>query len=66
MAERIRGAVAAIAFVPQGQPCALSVSIGGAPCTPGAQFNDIYSLADRHLYEAKHAGRDRVAIAHAA
>lgn len=66
MAERIRSAVAATAFAPNGKLCPLSVSIGGALCTPGTPFNDIYRLADRHLYEAKHAGRDRVAIAHAA
>lgn len=66
MAERIRSAAAAIVFAPQGRLCPLSVSIGGAPCAPGAQFSDLYRLADRHLYAAKHAGRDRVAIAHAA
>ncbi|WP_332693244.1 GGDEF domain-containing protein [Devosia sp.] len=66
VAERIRGAVAAIAFLPDGQTCALSVSIGGATYAMRAEFGHLYRLADRHLYEAKNTGRDRVAMMQAA
>lgn len=65
-AERIRSAIASIVFAPKGTLYPLSVSIGGALYAAGAQFNDLYRLADQRLYEAKHAGRDRVAIAQAA
>lgn len=66
IAEKIRSAIAAIIFAPNGTRYPLSVSIGGAIYAAGAQFNDLYRLADQRLYAAKHAGRDRVAIAQAA
>ncbi|MHA6690797.1 GGDEF domain-containing protein [Devosia sp. A449] len=66
VAERIRSAIATITFAPNGTKYPLSVSIGGAIYVAGAQFNDLYRLADQRLYAAKHAGRDRVAIAQAA
>ena len=66
VAERIRRSVAAIAFAPGGIPCPLSVSIGGATYVTRAPFRELYRLADRHLYQAKNTGRDRVAIMQAA
>lgn len=66
VAERIRGAVAALRFLPDGVPCRLSVSIGGASFSRPAQFEDLYRLADQRLYDAKHDGRDRVAMMQAA
>jgi diguanylate cyclase (GGDEF)-like protein len=66
VAERIRHAVAAITFSPGGFHCPLSVSIGGATYASHAPFGDLYRLADQHLYEAKNAGRDRVAMMNAA
>ncbi|WP_316356274.1 GGDEF domain-containing protein [Devosia sp.] len=66
VAERIRRAVSAIDFAPDGMPCPLSVSIGGATYETRAPFGELYRLADRHLYEAKNTGRDRVAIMQAA
>jgi len=66
VAERIRRSIAAIAFLPGGKPCPLSVSIGGATYAAQAPFGDLYRLADRHLYEAKNTGRDRVAMMQAA
>ena len=66
VAERIRRAVSAIAFAPDGVPCPLSVSIGGATYAASAPFGELYRLADRHLYEAKNTGRDRVAVMQAA
>ena len=66
VAERVRRAVAAIAFMPDGVPCPLSVSIGGAAYAAPTQFTDLYRLADRRLYDAKNTGRDRVALMQAA
>lgn len=66
VAERIRGAVAAIQFVPNGEQCRLSVSIGGATYVNRADFGDLYRLADNYLYQAKNTGRDRVAMMQAA
>ena len=62
VAERIRRSVSAIGFAPGGTACPLSVSIGGATYATPAPFGELYRLADRHLYEAKNTGRDRVAM----
>ena len=66
VAERIRLAISHLQFSPSGLLHPLSVSIGGAAFTLRADFNDLYRLADQRLYEAKHAGRDRVALMQAA
>ena len=66
VAERVRRAVAAIEFVPRGTHWPLSVSIGGAAYAMCMQFSDLYRLADQRLYEAKNAGRGRVAMMQAA
>lgn len=66
VAERIRLAVSALHFAPNGEAYPLSVSIGGATFALHAEFNELYRLADQRLYEAKHAGRDRVALMQAA
>lgn len=66
VAERIRAAIVAIQFIPNDKPCPLSVSIGGATYANGAEFDDLYRLADLHLYHAKDTGRDRVAMMQAA
>lgn len=67
VAERIRHTVGTVDFVPDGRACPLSVSIGGATYDAGpAVFDDLYRLADTHLYRAKNTGRDRVAIMQAA
>lgn len=66
VAERIRRAVAGIAFAPDGISCPLSVSIGGATYANKAPFEELYRHADNHLYEAKNTGRDRVALRQAA
>ena len=66
VAERVRRAVSAIDFGPDGTRWPLSVSIGGAAYITPAQFSDLYRLADQRLYEAKNTGRDRVALMQAA
>ena len=66
VAERVRRAVSAIDFRPDGRGWPLSVSIGGAAYIARAQFSDLYRLADQRLYEAKNTGRDRVALMQAA
>ena len=66
VAERIRLTISRLQFSPSGLRHPLSVSIGGAAFTLRADFTDLYRLADQRLYEAKHAGRDRVALMQAA
>jgi len=62
VADRIRIAISAVAFTPDGQPHRLSVSVGGATFDRRATFADLYRHADQRLYAAKNAGRDRVDI----
>jgi diguanylate cyclase (GGDEF)-like protein len=58
-AERVRRAVAAITH-----PVAITVSAGVASFpTDGVDPETLYASADRALYEAKHAGRNRVCSA---
>lgn len=62
IAERIRTAVNAVPFRPEGEPCHLSVSVGGATFDRFTTFTDLFRQADQRLYEAKGRGRDRVEI----
>ncbi len=39
---------------------AMTASAGVATCVTAAELKDLIKVADRRLYEAKHAGRDRV------
>jgi len=66
VAERIRNAIGSIVFSPGGARCPLSVSIGGALFEHPTPFLTLYRQADQRLYEAKHLGRDRVAMPDAA
>lgn len=63
VAERIRSAIRRLDFSPDGVNHPLSVSIGGALVAAPSPFDAIFRLADRHLYLAKHAGRDQVRLA---
>ncbi|MFI0843398.1 GGDEF domain-containing protein [Mesorhizobium sp. IMUNJ 23232] len=66
VAERIRAAINAAEFVPDGQRCALSVSVGGAIFERDSSFAQLYKYADQRLYNAKRNGRNRVEIARGA
>lgn len=65
-AERIRAAVNALFVTSEGIAQRLSVSIGGAVCAGDSGFSELFRIADRRLYEAKHAGRNRVELGHKA
>ncbi|AOV96143.1 diguanylate cyclase [Edwardsiella hoshinae] len=65
LAEQIREQVAALAFRAQdGQPVALTLSIGGVVCRTARQSAEGYMVqADSALYQAKQTGRNRVVLA---
>ncbi len=62
MAQRIRAAVEATATDWEGQPIAITVSIGGAQWAVGSPLasDQVLAATDRALYQAKHLGRNRV------
>lgn len=63
-AERIRNAVEALDFrLPGGERLPLTVSIGGIAHSPQAPFAELMREADRRLYAAKRAGRNRIDLA---
>jgi diguanylate cyclase (GGDEF)-like protein len=62
VAERIRKAIADAEFTPDGSRAELSVSVGGVSFNHNVPFTELYRLADQRLYQAKQAGRNRVAL----
>jgi len=61
VAERLRREVAANFMVVASHPVSATVSIGVATSTPAMhELSDLMTAADRALYDAKHAGRNRV------
>jgi diguanylate cyclase (GGDEF)-like protein len=60
-AERVRAAVAAAPVLADGQPYALTVSIGVVLVAEREQLNGALARADQALYAAKSGGRNRVA-----
>ena len=62
IADRIRRAVDARQFWPNGRHCDLSVSVGAAAFEKPASFEDLFRVADKCLYEAKNAGRNRIVL----
>ena len=65
IAERLRRMVRAAPLQPAEnvEPVAISVSVGGALAGPGDDMDSLLRAADRALYAAKRAGRDRSRIA---
>jgi diguanylate cyclase (GGDEF)-like protein len=61
LAERIRQNVGQLRLPAMGERH-LTISLGVAELTPDEQVRDIYARADRALYRAKRAGRDRVEV----
>lgn len=70
LAERVLQAISATAYdLPNGEPVAITASIGIAGVTPGPQAQDLKTVgdaliarADVALYRAKSGGRDQVAV----
>ena len=63
-AERLRHAIEQVEFVARAQRVPLRVSIGIATLLPGDDFAALLRRADRALYAAKRAGRNRVVGPH--
>ncbi|CDX19402.1 Diguanylate cyclase [Mesorhizobium sp. ORS 3324] len=62
VAESIRLRIREAEFAPGGQPWPLSVSIGGIAFSGPTTYQDMFQVADRHLYKAKSNGRDQVSF----
>lgn len=64
IAERIRHTISATPIEVSGQATRVTTSAGVATIRPGEErIEDLLHRADTALYRAKHAGRDRVALA---
>ncbi|MBZ0252342.1 MAG: GGDEF domain-containing protein, partial [Candidatus Methylomirabilis sp.] len=66
LGERLLAAVRALRVVHDGLEIPVSVSVGAAVLAPGESADDWTRRADRALYQAKAAGRDRLALAETA
>lgn len=64
VAERIRRSISEIAFRPGGRPHQLTVSVGGVSFEDQLGFVELFRIADRRLYQAKHSGRNRIELTH--
>jgi len=65
VAERVRAAVADFAFLEPDHPLRVTVSAGAATFAPGADIasaEQLVAAADRALYAAKKAGKNRVVV----
>lgn len=60
IAERARETIAATRIPTAGGEIAITTSIGVASLEPGETWTDLFLRADRAVYRAKGAGRDRV------
>lgn len=64
IAERARAAIAALQVTTaEGEPIALSISIGVAPLVAGSALEQALAQADAAMYSAKRGGRNRVLAA---
>ena len=59
MARRLLRTVASLDPLIDGTPVGISCSIGGTVYRPGESWEDLFARADRGLYLAKQAGRNR-------
>jgi diguanylate cyclase (GGDEF)-like protein len=59
MARRLLRTVASLDPLIDGTPVGISCSIGGTAYRPGESWEDLFARADRSLYLAKQAGRNR-------
>lgn len=65
-AERIRHAIEPAPLTMDGHTIAITASIGVGVLAPeDREFDDMLRRADRAVYAAKHAGRNRVVMAEA-
>ena len=63
-AERLRLAVTSLPVeLPEGDPIAVTVSVGVARARGGRRTDDLFGDADAALYDAKRAGRNRTRVA---
>ncbi len=63
LAERLREAIAQAMFGLPDQPFSVTASIGATEATEADRtFSEIFHRADRALYQAKNAGRNRVVL----
>ncbi len=62
VAERVRKRINTRTITDTGREVRVTASLGGATCSPGCKANadDLIRQADEALYQAKHAGRNRV------
>jgi diguanylate cyclase (GGDEF)-like protein len=63
LAERLRQAVSETVVMHDGEPIALTASLGVAQRQPEQSLDALIAAADGALYAAKQAGRNRVACA---
>ena len=61
MAERLRENIKAMGYCDE-SGLTVTVSIGIATLIPGDASEDLFTRADKALYEAKHCGRDQVCV----
>nr|WP_255714225.1 GGDEF domain-containing protein [Pelagibacterium xiamenense] len=62
VAQDLRLRIRNVTFDTGGEPCRLSISVGGAVCTQATPFGSLFRHADAQLYAVKNAGRDNVAV----
>lgn len=61
--EALRAHVSSLPFHFQSQPVAITFSAGLAPFREGLDMDAVFEQADRALYRAKEAGRNRIEVA---